>query len=144
MKKFIRAVCVTLVIALIMAVPVSAEEEVAPCSSAYFASISTYLYKLSTLRFAVCFDVIATRPMDELGVSSIEVQRSSDSVNWTTMKTYTPDEYQEMVDTETGSCDGDVAYTGTPGYYYRAYVTFYAKDGNNLGEMYRYTDVLRL
>lgn len=146
MKRYARLICIVTIVALLLAVPAQAvtNEEVAPWSSSYFTSISTYLLKVSSLRFQIWFDITATRTMDELGVTSIEVQRSADGVAWTTMKTFLPEDYPQMMDANSGSHVDCVYYTGTPGYYYRAHVTFYAKRGNGLGELYRYTDVLKM
>lgn len=146
MKRFLRLVSLVLVMAMVVSVPVYAaeQEEATPYSSAFFASYSTYLYKISSIQFEVWFEVSATGKMTELGVSQIKVQRSADKENWTTMKTYTPDNYSQMLCSNTSTHASCVTYAGTPGYYYRAYVTFYAKNSSGTGELFKYTAVMQL
>ena len=82
--------------------------------------------------------------MDELGASEIKIQRSSDGVNWTTMKTYTKESYSNLICENTGSHAACVSYTGTAGYYYRAKITLYAKKGTGSAEWYRDTSSMQL
>lgn len=144
MKRFIQCICVLLVAALFLTIPAYATETVTPRSSSFFLCNSTYLYKTSDTQFEVWFDVTAVRTMDEIGTSVIKVQRSSDGENWTTMKTYEKESYSQMICEKTIGHVGCVSYTGTKGYYYRAYVTFYAKDSTGTGKLYRYTDTIKL
>ena len=144
MKNFTRILCVVLVIALLGSVPVSAQKESSTWASSYFAAYTAWLSKTSDTNIRIYFDVIATRTMDVLGVSSIAVKRSADGVNWTTIRTFKSDNVPAMLDTETNDHYGYVTYIGTPGYYYKARVTFYAERGTGTGEQYLTTDVLRL
>lgn len=77
--------------------------------------------------------------MDEIGSSEIIVYRSTDGVNWQKMFTYLPQYYPQMIDYNTISHMAYVPYHGTQGYYYRALVTFYAKNSSGTGVMFRYT-----
>ena len=133
MKRFLKIISLILTIALVCAVPVCAEEESSARSSSYFIGHDAYLYKISSTKFQVWFDVDAPREMEELGARTIKVQRSSDGSTWTTMFTYTKEHYPQMIDTNTGTHAAYVPYTGTQGYYYRAKVTFYAKDSTGTG-----------
>ena len=145
MKRFSRYVCMLLVVAILLSVPVFAQEEATPWSSAYFSSHLEYLYEISTIKFEVWFDVIAKRIMDELGASTIKVQRSANGeTGWETMKTYNMADYSQMICENTGSHVGCVTYTGTPGYYYRAKITYYAKEGGGIGYYSAYTSVIQL
>lgn len=146
MKRFLRLVSLILVMAMVASVPVYAaeQEEATPYSSAFFTKYSTYLYKISSIQFEVWFEVSATGGMTQLGVSQIKVQRSADKSTWETMKTYTPDSYSQMLCSNTGTHASCVTYAGTPGYYYRAYVTFYAKNSSGTGELFKYTAVMQL
>lgn len=145
MKRFTRAVCVILIVALMAAVPVYADDGIAPCSSSFFMRYDTYLYAVSstttTTRFQVVFDVTGTGIMDEIGVNYIEIQRSSDGQNWTVMRTCTPANYSQMIDYDTHSHVDYISYTGTKGYYYRAYVEFYAKNSTGQGSMSDWTPI---
>ena len=146
MKRFTRLVCLLLAMSLLFAVPVFAaeEEEASTWSSSYFLSFSTYLYKTSSTKFQVWFDVEARRGMDELGASKIIVQRSSDGTSWSNMFTYYPTYYSQMICENTSAHAGYVPYTGTTGYYYRAKVTYYAKDSSGTAEYVQYTSKILL
>lgn len=144
MKRFVKLICVILAIATIAAVPVSAETEASTRASDFFAAISTYIYQTTDTKFQVWFDLVTVEGMDELGASSIKVQRSADGTNWTTMFTYLPEYYPQMIDTNSGSHAAYVPYHGTEGYYYRALVTFYAAKGNGIGKLDRYTQTVYL
>lgn len=137
MKRFTRSVCVILIVALMAAVPVCADDGITPYSSSFFMSYDTYFYEASstttTTRFRVWFDVTGTGIMEELGASYIEIQRSSDGQNWTVMRTCTPTGYSQMLGYDTHKHVDYISYTGTKGYYYRAYVEFYAKNSTGQG-----------
>lgn len=143
MKRFSRCICAIMAVVLLLAVPVHAEEA-APRASSFFGSYSTYLYKAAYNKIEVWFDVVALGAMDELGVSSIKVQRSADGSNWETMRVYEPGVYTHMICENTGFHCDYVTYTGTPGYYYRAYVTFYARNSTGYGKRYVYTQTMLL
>lgn len=143
MKRFTQFVSLVLVLSMILAVPAFAAESSARASD-YFGRISCYLVKTTNMQFQVWFDVTATKGMDELGTSVITVQRSSDTVNWTDMQTYTKEVYSQMTATGTGNHSDYVTYTATPGYYYRAYVEFYAKLGNGSATYSDYTSYIKM
>lgn len=140
MKRLIRCVSLLLVMSMLMTVPAFAAE--APKASYYFGRLSTYLEKTSGTSFEVWFDVTATGTMEELGVSTIKVQRSSDRSSWTTVKTFSKADYSQMTDDNTVSHADCVTYTGTAGYYYRAKVTFYAENNSGSSEYVMYTDTI--
>lgn len=148
MKCLVRYTSFVLIVAILLATPVNAAEypdqTASPYASNFFSMTSTYLTRVSSTKFKVCYDICAVGTMDILGVSMIKVQRSSDGTNWSTMQTFTMDLTEDMVDYNTGAHFGYISYYGTPGYHYRAYVCFYAKDGANIGELYRYTDSMIL
>lgn len=143
MKRFTRCVCLILAVSMLFAVPAFAAES---RSSRFFTSSLAYLYRQNTVgrAFEIWFDVLATHYMDELGVYSIDVQQSTDGENWTTVKTFTKDEYYNLTDTNTVNHIGYVVYTGTRGYYYRAYMQLYAKDSTGTAYMPRYTGSMYL
>ena len=143
MKYSIKMLCILLVISLLFIVPVSASENVSKASS-FFVRHNTYLYEVDGNKFGVWFEVTAKYEMDELGVSYIEMQRSTDQVNWTPVKYYYPSSWSQMIREDTAFHSNGVTYTGFTGYYYRAYVTYYAKSGNNVGYYDTYSDIIRL
>ena len=139
MKRLSQTVCLLLVCALILSVPAFATE-VSPWASNYFLRHSCYIDEISSTSFEVWFEVTAIRGMDKLGVSEIKIQRSTDRDNWSTVETYSMDDYSNLICEDTGTHSGYVTYSSaTSGYYYRAKVTFYAKDGNNTAEYIMYT-----
>ena len=146
MKKLVRIICMLLVCTSLFVVPAQATSIVEPRASAFFSSYGTDLYKTSSSSFQIWFDVVSNVvTMDVLGVSEIIVYRSADQQSWTKMRTYTMENYPQMVAQNTCSHDGYVTYNyATTGYYYRAYITFYAKNGNGTGERYVYTEILRM
>lgn len=146
MKRFMRLLCMTLALSLVLAIPAYAETTVEPRGSAFFSSYGTDLYKASSTSFEIWFDVDSNAAMmDVLGVSEIIVYRSSDQQSWTEVGTYDMEDYPEMTDTYTYTHVGYVTYdNATPGYYYRAYVFFYAKDSRGIGMRDVYTEILHM
>ena len=82
--------------------------------------------------------------MDELGASSITVQKSFDGVTWESMITFTKETTPKLICANTGLHGTCVKYAGTTGRYYRAMIILYAKDGTSIGEMIEYTPTLQL
>ena len=147
MKRILRLICAVTVFSQLLAVPAQAESTVEPRASAFFSSYCTDLYKTSATSFKVWFDVTANAgtSMQELGVSEIIVYRSADQQTWKKMRTYTVEDYPHMVEQGTTYHSGYVTYGyATPGNYYRAYITFYAKNSIGIGERYIYTEILHL
>lgn len=146
MKRIVRTVCVILVLSMMLVIPAQAETNVEPRGSAFFAAYSTYLYKTSSTSFQIWFDVDANAAMmDKLGTSVIELYRSSNQQNWTKVKTYEMEDYPEMIDEYSYSHIDYVTYSNAwSGYYYCAYVTFYAKNSTGIGERYVYTGILKM
>lgn len=146
MKKTVRFICLILVCSLVFAVPAQAASVVEPRESAFFSYYGTDLYKTSSSSFQIWFDVVSNiTVMDVIGVNEIIVYRSADQQSWTKMRTYTMENYPEMVDQNTIDHIGYVTYNyATPGYYYTAYITFYAKNSTGIGERYVYTEILQM
>lgn len=145
MKRFIKAVSLILIFSLCMAFPVCAAETATPRSSDYFIKNNTYLYKTGTYTFEIWFDSVGFGVMDKIGASRIVLERSSNGTSgWTTVKTYYPSSYSQMMAENRCTYANCVTYTGSSGYYYRAYVEFYAKNSNGSSYKYLYTDVLKL
>lgn len=143
MKRFTKCICFFLIATMLFATSVCAAENPDARASNFFAATSVYLEKTTGNTFQIWFDVTAVGTMDELGAKTITVQRSSDDKNWTDVKTFSKDTYLQMMGKDTFVHDDYVTYTGATGYYYRAYVVLYAKDGNNTGEAYKYTTSIK-
>lgn len=147
MKRYSRYLCLALALVLTFAVSVNAESnftEITPYSSSFFRSYGSYLSRSAGTLFYVCFEVSAKAYMAELGVSAVEVQRSSDGNSWTTVKTFLPENYPSMIADNTFAHAGSLLYAGSTGYYYRAHITFYAKNSSGSGKLYMYTETLRI
>ena len=146
MKKFMRNVCLILALSLILAVPAYADTTVEPRESAFFASYVTTLEKVTSTSFRIWFDVDSNAAMmDVLGVREIIVYRSSDQQSWVEVRTYEMIDYPEMIDTNSYShVDYVTCNNALPGYYYTAYVTFYAENSRGIGERYVYTPILQM
>ena len=130
MKRFSQFVCLILIVAIYLTTPALTAGNVDQRASSYFGKGSVYLWKVSSTQFQVWFDVTAVNTMDELGASKITVERSTDEVNWESMKTYTKEDYSQMIAKNTFMHSDCVTYTYTSGYYYRAVVTLYAKNSS--------------
>jgi len=139
MKRFAKCICVILSLAMLLALPVQAAETPDQRSSSFFMNSAVYLYETSGTTFQAWFEVTGMRIMDKIGAKEIKIQRSSDNENWTTMATYTMDGYSSMICENTISHAACVTYTGSRGYYYRAYIKLYAKDSTGSGTWARYT-----
>lgn len=145
MKRLVKTVCVIVSVVLLLAVPVSAQTPAAPYSSTIFISNDSYIVKASSVQMKIWFEVVALDTVSELGVSYIKIQRSQDGASWETMKEYYPYTYTKMIGYDVGEMADYVTYTGTPGWYYRAYVVFYAKNySGGIAETAEYTDIFRL
>lgn len=133
MKAFGKVIAIVLVLSLVLAVPVSAKE-ISPYASKYFMSHSAYLRTESSSSFKVWFNVTAVGTMTTLGVDYIDIERSSDGVNWSVVKTYDRDDYSNLVTSNTIYHSGSVTYSNmSSNYQYRAYVVFYAKNSSGTG-----------
>ena len=113
-------------------------------SSKYFWCSSVWLTKTSDTQFQAWFDVDCFGIMDEIGASVIKIQKSTDGVNWTTIITYRKETSSNLIAYNTGTHASCVSYIGTPGCYYRAVVTLYAKNSSGIGEMTEYSSMLLL
>ena len=142
MRKLIRYVCILMVVVTCLSATAVAAEAT-PKASSYFWSSSVYLYKTSGTTFQAWFDVQCFGIMEEVGASVIKIQRSSDGINWTTVKTYTKEAYSSLIDYNTATHASYVTYTGTAGYYYRAYIELYAKNGSGSAYMPEYTSSIQ-
>lgn len=144
MKRLTQLICMLLVFVTVFSTVALAAEIPAPRASNFFGASSVYFWHVSGDNYQIWFDVTALSTMQKLGASKIKVQRSTDKVNWTTVKTYNMDDYSQMTTTNTGHYVNCVPYTATSGYYYRAVVTLYAKNSSGTGEMDEDTAILNL
>ena len=139
MNRFLRAICFLMAVVTLLSTAAFAAESGNARASDYFMMTSTYIDRYDDDELEIWFDVTAVRTMDVLGVRYIKLQRSTDRTNWSTVKTYEMADYDQMTCSDTVGHADCVTYSGSSGYYYRAYVEFYAKVGNGTGVYSRYT-----
>ena len=141
MKKTIRIMCLVTAVFILLTLPCFAEEK-SPYSSIYFCSYDSSICNPSGSTLEIWFDVTGNGAMDEIGVSSIELEYSSDEVHWFPAKTFLPEDYPQMICNNTGIAYDCVTYSGMYDFCYRAYVTFYAKNSRGQGYMTEYSETV--
>lgn len=139
MKRFVCCTCMLMVMVMVLANPAFAAETIEPKASSFFGGSSVYLCNISGTSFEAWFNVTGTGTMDVVGANFIKIQRSSDGVNWTTVRTCAKENYLYLVDYNSTGHAAGVSHTGTGGYYYRAYIQLYAKNSSGYGTMDRFT-----
>lgn len=132
MKQLIRHVSVVVAVVLVFSAFICVAQAAEERASYYFAGYSVYLWEPTNEAW---FEVTAVDIMDELGASEVVIERSTDQVNWTAVKSFEMEDYSQMTGERKATYANCVPYTFTNGYYYRGVVTLYAKKGNGTGEM---------
>lgn len=141
-SSFGKRIVVCFLIAVVMlsftAVPAYAVESRA---SDYLESYTSYICAMGDGELQIWFRVTGSDDWADLGVLTIRLYESSDGANWTWVKTFRHTSYQQMLGHDTGHVMSYVSYEGTPGKYYKAYVTIWAGDADNNGDTrYFWTD----
>lgn len=144
MKRFSQIVCIVLVFAMILSTTAFATEMPDPRASNFFTYSSVYFWRSSGNNYQIWFDVTSVSTMQKLGASHIEVEYSTDLVNWDSAGSYDMADYTRMTGSNTSNYANYVPFTATTGYAYRAIVTLYAKNSSGTGEMDEVTTVLDL
>ena len=140
MKRFLKCICLLLSLTMLLSIPAHAVEADNTRASNYFGASAVYLYKTSSTSFQAWFEVTCVRTMDKVGAKEIKIQRSSDNETWTTVATYSMNNYSNLICQNALGHVGCVNYTGTSGYYYRAYYKLYAQDETGTGVWNRYSE----
>ena len=109
-------------------------------ASYYFASSSVFLYMTSETTFQAWFDVTGTKIMEKIGAQEVKIQRSSDNENWITIRTFSMEDYPDLIEENTSGHAGYASHGCVRGYYYRAKYQLYAYDGVGTGVWTRYSD----
>lgn len=139
MKLFLKYTCLILSLVMLLAVPAQAAENPNARESSFFTASAVYLYETSGTTFQAWFEVTCQRTMDKVGAKEIKIQRSTDNANWTTVATYSMSNYSNLIREDRGGHVSYVTYTGSSGYYYRAYYKLYAEDDTGSGTWNRYS-----
>ena len=142
MKKLLRTISLILVLVLALSPAAYAAEQ----GSKYFVCYDAWIeFSYITPRLELWFDVLGTDTMDEIGVYSIDIMESTDGVNFTTIDTFYPASFSNMMDYNTIShMDYVTFYNAVPGRYYKTYVTFWAKLGEGAGMGTTYSNIVRV
>lgn len=139
MNRVIRSVSLLLVLGILLALPVYAEES-SSRASLFFANYSVHVIVLDEDSFQAYFDVTGKRTMQELGATELVIQESDDGVAWTSVRTLTTEYYPQMVCENTVGHAWWFGWTATAGKCYRIKVTLWAKDSMGTGEKTVYSD----
>lgn len=139
MKVFSRWISVLLVFCVVLTMPVYVEAADSQRASLYFAVYDVYIYKAGGNNYKACVDVTGTGGMQEIGASSVSIQRSSDGVNWTTIYTFTAEDYPDMIAKNTGTHYWYISRTAGSNMCYRLEVELWAKDYRGTGSLTVYS-----
>lgn len=123
-----RVLCILLAISLITGAASATDDGIQPLASDYLYSYTAYIADKGNGDLSVQFSVNGSGSMNQIGVSSITLQWSTNERNWYTCKTFDPEDYSQMLGSNRSRYASSVPYSGTEGRYYRASVTFYASD----------------
>ena len=125
MKRLVKCLCLILALSFCLAIPAAAEE-VAPYASSFFMSRDAYLWRTSSTSCQAWFEVTAMRGMDELGAQFIEIEESSDGVNWSVVATYNRANYSNLIKSNTVDHTSYVTFSKMkPDCQYRMFVRLY-------------------
>lgn len=100
-----------------------------PYASDTISSYSAFLSSSGTT-LIIHFSITGNEIMDEIGATKIVLEESTNKSSWTTVKTYYPTKYPNMLATNSGKRSSTVNYGGKKGRYYKAVVTLRAKLGS--------------
>jgi hypothetical protein len=126
-KRIFSVISATLLFSLIFTTAASAGVLRA---SQYFSNYSTGAdANVGTGKVKINFSVVATGISDNIGASSIVIQRKNGST-WTNVYTYSSSTTTSLLGSSCVSHAGSVTYSGTSGYEYRANVTLFVQQGS--------------
>lgn len=105
-------------------------------ASAYFGATSVRAYAKSGGRILFEVDINATHTMQEVGASEIYVYEQQDDGSWDNVYTFTMDEHDYLIETNSIGACVDATYQGTVGKNYFATVACYARDSEGYECLY--------
>lgn len=99
-------------------------------ASEYITDCYAYADVSSNGYVTIKFDIRAPRVMDVLGAKTIIIQEQAPgSSRWTSVATFSSDDYSNMLGYNRRDYDSEIYYNGKSGYSYRAKVYFYSEKG---------------
>lgn len=122
------------ILALIMAFFMCTSASASTRASAYLRSYLAYCYAEDDGSVSVWFEVVGTGDEEVLGVLTIMVEERAPGGSWQHAATYRHTEYPEFLSYNDDFHYGDIDFEDTtPGYEYRAYLTFWG-GGMEIGD----------
>ncbi len=115
---------------------------VEPRATNYIAVQSSGLTRTTGTDFRISYSVTTGQTVDQVGVFMIQLMRSTDQQTWYREEVFYSYDYPELLCENSWTHSGSITYTGTRGYYYRANVVFYAKEGTDSERTSMYTNVI--
>jgi hypothetical protein len=141
--KFLKITMIILALSLCLSSVAMAESGIQPFASSRINAYNTNIISNGSGYITIYFNIIATGTMDELGASYIVLQSSTDGTSWLTTYNFIPSSYSSMMGYNVSYKSGSVSYSGIDGVYYRAYVTFKAKNSTGTDTVSEYTSTVR-
>lgn len=131
----VKLIAIALVISL--CAPIGAQaampETVQPMASAYLLDYRAYICAMGNGDLEIWFEVTGTGTWADIGVLTIYLYESTDSVNYYWVETFRFTEHTNMLWHDTYICMDHVDFEGVPSRYYKAYVQIWAgpEDGGD-------------
>lgn len=130
-------------LAILFLVPVTAgaavPEAVIPRASDYITAYNAYICPMGDGELDIWFRLVATDDWADVGALTIELYEATEITKWTLVETYSHRNHSNMMVEDYYFCMSHVDYDGTPGKYYKAYVTLWAGDENGGDTRYLWT-----
>lgn len=147
-KYAVMRKCLALLLAIVLIIPFYAFSAAAaePRASYYLDAYTAYVCAMGSGDLEIWYEVYATKDWTDVGVLTIQLFVSEDnteSSNWTWVETFRHTDFEQMLVHGTWYNISHVDYEGTPGMYYKAYVTIYAGDESTGDSRYIWTEVER-
>lgn len=138
-RRLYDIIILILILSFILPTGASAatSDEIMPLASNYLTSYTSYICAMGNGELQIWFRVTGTDDWADIGTLMIQLFESStntSSSTWTWVETFTHDAYPEMLYHNTWNILSHVTYEGTPGKYYKAYVTIWAGDEDCNGD----------
>lgn len=130
MKRYARLLTMFLTLIMITSSALAVDHTIRPLASDYLYFYSAYIADKGNGKLNIHFSVNCSGEMSEIGASSITLMWSSNGTDWYTAKTFKPRDHSQMLSQNKISYMSSVTYSGTKGKYYKALVTFYAKNSS--------------
>ena len=140
-KSIFRLLCFFAVLMIIVSTNTQAIA-VEPRASNFIESQGSSLTRTTGTKFDIYFTVNAGQMLDEIGVFMIQLTKSTDQQTWYREEVFYCYDYPEFLCENACGHAGTLTYTGTRGYYYRANIVFYAKDGSETERTSMYTNTI--